>query len=215
MRLDNGWQGEICVFFFLCGLFFLLFSFLFFFCSFCSFANSFRNTWWDICLWERKHHYILIAGGLDGQVKSFHHFNSINWMVPTFWSPNRICRRALRLTFMRHKNIRCSPSKVGGEAWWDPDCCGTLRPNSAWIDPWSCLSIISYTESPCISKSSYKAESGRKERKLTNKNYRHNSWIWLNLIKPSTNYVPMSITRQNRRKKKSTTTTTTAYYILC
>lgn len=102
----------------------------------------------------------------------------IKWF--TFWSPKRIWRRAFRLTFIRHKNIRCSPSKPVafiGDAddelwwwwwwwrwcgccwwwWWDPElvaCCGTLRLSSAWIDPWSCLSIISYTESPWINRSS-------------------------------------------------------------
>lgn len=83
--------------------------------------------------------------------------------VFTFWSPKRIWRRAFRLTFIRHRNIRCSPSKPVAFKdelwWWDPElvvCCGTLRLSSACIDPWSCLSIISYTESPWINRSSCK-----------------------------------------------------------
>lgn len=63
----------------------------------------------------------------------------------TFWSPNLICLLALRLTFMRHRNIRCSPSNIDcGALWWCALLCwDTLRPNSACIEPWSCLSIIS------------------------------------------------------------------------
>lgn len=34
---------------------------------------------------------------------------SVHTQILTFWSPKRICRRALRLTFMRQRNMRCSP----------------------------------------------------------------------------------------------------------
>lgn len=50
----------------------------------------------------------------------------------TFWSPNLIWRRALRETFMRHRNIRSS--SVGDT---DP------RINSDWAAWWSCLSMMS------------------------------------------------------------------------
>lgn len=89
----------------------------------------------------------------------------------TFWSPNLICRRAFRLTFMRHKNIRCSPSKLDIGEWWDPDpvvCCGILRLNSACIEPWSCLSMISYTESPWISRSSCERPQRKRKRQKCN-----------------------------------------------
>jgi len=61
----------------------------------------------------------------------------------TFWSPKRICRRAFLETFIRQRNIRSSsPGPVA------------LRTSSVWIAWWSCLSMMSYTLSPCISKSS-------------------------------------------------------------
>lgn len=103
----------------------------------------------------------------------------------TFWSPNRIWRRAFRLTFIRQRNMRCSPSRsvaVGelcpGEwwrwLWWFRWCwwwwlcswpCGTLLLSSDWIELWSCLSIISYTESPWMSRSSYKNWRWKKKKK--------------------------------------------------
>lgn len=76
---------------------------------------------------------------------------------------------------MRHRNMRCSPSitVVVGELWpwcrwwWLRGCwwlwcpCGTLLLSSDWIELWSCLSIISYTESPWMSRSSYKNQKRR------------------------------------------------------
>jgi len=72
----------------------------------------------------------------------------------TFWSPNRICRRALRDTFMRHRKRReSSPTAEGpGTAEAAPAAGGRLISLcTAW---WSCLSMMSYTLSPWISRSS-------------------------------------------------------------
>ena len=77
----------------------------------------------------------------------------------TFWSPNRICLRALRETFMRQRKMRAS--SAGVTTAWGPAMFALLppplpggRPSSFWTFWWSCLSIISYTLSPWISKSS-------------------------------------------------------------
>ena len=75
-------------------------------------------------------------------------------MQQTFWSPNRICRRALRDTFMRHRKRReSSPTAEGpGTAEAAPAAGGRLISLcTAW---WSCLSMMSYTLSPWISRSS-------------------------------------------------------------
>lgn len=109
----------------------------------------------------------LVPGRANDQRENRRLSSRVIWSAPlwvaagrwslTFWSPKRICRRAFRLTFIRQRKIRSSPSRLDIAWWCDADpvaCCGTLRPSSAWIDPWSCLSMMSYTESPWISRSS-------------------------------------------------------------
>jgi len=71
-------------------------------------------------------------------------------MELTFWSPNRICLRAFLETFIRQRNSRVS--SPGG--FWGLEF---LR-SSAWTVPWSALSIMSYTESPWISRSSWNTQ---------------------------------------------------------
>lgn len=66
-------------------------------------------------------------------------------VILTFWSPNLICLRAFLETFIRQRKSRLSSPWVGA-----------LRTSSVWMAWWSCLSIMSYTLSPCISKSSWK-----------------------------------------------------------
>lgn len=100
-----------------------------------------------------------------------------------FWSPKRIWRRALRLTFIRHRNMRCSPSRLGtvvvavlvlANRW--PGCGGMFRLSSAWTAAWSCLSMISYTESPWMSRSSCGFQTAKRHHSdyLSRDN---NSWV--------------------------------------
>lgn len=76
-------------------------------------------------------------------------------VVITFWSPNRICLRAFLETFIRHKNIRLHPWS-SAEVWLlDSSVC------TAW---WSCLSIMSYTLSPCMRRSSCKDKEQKNKK---------------------------------------------------
>lgn len=77
-----------------------------------------------------------------------------NIIYITFWSPNLIWRRAFLETFILHKNKRISSLWL---VLFVPEVF-TGRPNSHWIAWWSCLSIISYTLSPWIRRSSCKRE---------------------------------------------------------
>ena len=87
--------------------------------------------------------------------------------LPTFWSPKRICLRAFLETFILHRKILFSPGSVEllGEsespplvAELEPELVLIWRPliSSDWIEAWSCLSMMAYTLSPWINKSSWK-----------------------------------------------------------